>query len=212
MKNLRYRTIRFLGLPTLVCAAWSVSAMAGGVAVSDGSELPSHDGCMLAFVYNQTNDHRLVVIDEKLRRRYEAPLENSRMAPFWEGGKIYVVAHSGTIQGFSIGADKLVPEKVETISAGVVRTSEYSRSQHRLYLIRTGYDNEHTVFYDLQAIDFPTRKTLWTKRIDDPGSLRIMDEYVCVTGLKLVQLFNRDTGKKIGTIEAATAADLKAQK
>ena len=215
MKNLRYRTVCFLGLPTLVCAAWSVSTMAGGMALSEGSELPSHDGCMLAFVYNQTNDHRLVVIDEKHRRRYEASLENSRMAPFWEGGKIYAVAHSGSIQGFSIGADKLIPEKVETISAGVVRTSEYSRSQHRLYLIRTDLDEQRRILYELSAIDFPVRKTLWTKKIDDPGSLTILDEYVCVTGLKLVQLFNGDTGEKIGTIEAAksaAAANLKAQK
>ena len=161
---------------------------------------------MLAFVYNQTNDHRLVVIDEKNRRRYEAPLKQAKSAPFWEEGKVYVVDVSGNAQGFSISSDRLVAEKEETISAAVVRTAEYVRSQHRLYLIRTGWDDQHKIFYELLAIDFPARKTLWTKRIDDPGLLRIMERYVCVTGLKLVQVFNCDTGEKIGGIQAAKAA------
>ena len=82
-----------------------------------------------------------------------------------------------------------------------MRTTEYVRSQHRLYLIRTGWDDQHKIFYELLAIDFPARKTLWTKRIDDPGLLRIMERYVCVTGLKLVQVFNCDTGEKIGGIK-----------
>jgi len=180
--------------------------MGGGCAVSDGSELPSDDGCMLAFVYNQTDDHRLVVIDEKNRRRYEAPLKQAKQAPFWEGGKVYVVDVSGSVQGFSIGPDRLVAEKVETLSAGVVRATEYVRSQHRLYLIRTGWDDQHKIFYELLAIDFPARKTLWTKRIDDPGLLRITERYVCVMGLKLIQVFNCDTGEKIAGIEAAKAA------
>lgn len=158
---------------------------------------------MLAFVYNQTGGDRLVVIDEKNRRRYEAPLDSSRMAPFWEGGKVYVVAHSGSLQGFRIDGDRLVPEKAEAISGGVVRTTEYSRSQHRLYLIRTGWDGHRRIFiYELTAIDFPARKALWTKRIDDPGWLTIIDRYVCVTGLKLVQVFDCSTGEKIGVIEA----------
>jgi len=170
---------------------------------------------MLAFMYNQEGDHRLVVIDEKDRRRYEAALDNSRMAPFWEGGKVYVVAHSGIMQGFSIGSEKLVAEKEEIISAAVVREIEYVRSQHRLYLIRTGFDDQRWILYELSAIDFPARKTLWTKKIDDPGLLTILNGYVCVTGLKLVEVFNSDTGEKIGTIAAAksaTSADAKAQK
>ncbi len=174
--------------------------------MSDGSMLPSYDGCMLAFVYNQTNAHRLVVIDEKTRRRYEAPLESSRMAPFWEGGKVYVLDRDGSIQGFIVGADRLIPEKVETVTAEVVRTAEYSRSQHRLYLIRTFWDGQRKLLYELSAIDFPARKKLWTKEIDDPGLLRMMEGYVCVTGRNLVQVFNCDTGEKIAGIEAAKAA------
>lgn len=207
MKHLSYRNVQCLGLSILIFAAGSVRTMGGGCAVSDGSELPSDDGCMLAFVYNQKDDHRLVVIDEKNRRRYEAPLDRSRIAPFWEGGKVYVVGHSGSIQGFTIGSDRLIAGKVETISAAVVFTAEYARSQHRLYLIRTGWDDhQHKNFHELSAIDFPARKTLWTKRIDDPGLLRIMDQYVCMTGLNLVQVFNCDTGEKIAGIEAAKAA------
>jgi len=206
MKHLNYQNIYFLGLSILIYAVGSVRTMGGACAVSDGSELPSNDGCMLAFVYNQTDDHRLVVIDEKDRRRYEAPLKQAKPAPFWEGGKVYVIDVSGSVQGFSIGSDRLVAEKEETISASVVRTAEYVHSQHRLYLIRTGWDDQHKIFYELLAIDFPARKTLWTKRIDDPGLLRIMERYVCVTGLKLVQVFNCDTGEKIAGIEAAKAA------
>ena len=206
MKHLSHRTVYCLGLSILICAVGSVRIMGGNCAVSDGSELPSDDGCMLAFVYNQTDDHRLVVIDEKNRRRYEAPLEKAKSAPFWEGGKVYVVDVSGSVQGFSIGSDKLVAEKAESISAGVVRTTEYVRSQHRLYLIRTNWDDQHKIFYELSAIDFPVRKVLWTKRIDDPGVLKIIQPYVCVTGLKLVQAFNCDTGEKLGGIEAVKAA------
>ena len=215
IEHLGYRSFCCLSLFALICAAWPVSAMAGDCAVSDGSKLPSYDGCMLAFVYNQTNDHRLVVIDEKNRRRYEAPLESSRMAPFWEGGKVYVLDRDGSIQGFIVGADRLVAEKVETVSAEVVRTAEYSRSQHRLYLIRTLWDGQSKFLYELSAIDFPTRKTLWTKRIGDPGLLRIMEGYVCVTGRNLVQAFNSDTGEKIAGIEvvkAATSVDANAPK
>jgi hypothetical protein len=180
--------------------------MGGICAVSDGSVLPSDAGCMLAFVYNQTNDHRLVVIDEKNRHRYDAPLKQAKHAPFWEGGKVYVVDVSGSVQGFSIGSDRLVAEKEETISAGLVSTVEYIRSQRRLYLIRTGWDDQRNIFHELIAIDFPARKTLWTKRIDDPGLLRITERYVCVMGLKLIQVFNCDTGEKIAGIEAAKAA------
>ena len=36
--------------------------------------------------------------------------------------------------------------------------------------------------------------------------LRVMEHYVCVMGLKLVQVFNCDTGEKLGGIEAAKAA------
>ena len=206
MKHLNYRNVQCLGLSILIFAAESVRTMGGVCAVSDGSVLPSNDGCMLAFVYNQTNDHRLVVIDEKSRRRYEAPLKQAKTAPFWEGGKVYVLDISGSVQGFSIGSDRLVAEKEETISAGLVRTTEYVRSQSRLYLIRTGWDDQRKIFYELLAINFPARKTLWTKRIDDPGLLRIYDPYVCVVGGKLVQVFNCDTGEKVAGIEAAKAA------
>jgi len=206
MKHLSYRNVQCLGLSILIFAAGSVRTMGGVCAVSDGSVLPSDDGCMLAFVYNQTNDHRLVVIDEKNRRRYEAPLKKAKTAPFWEGGKVYVLDISGSVQGFSIGSDSLVSEKEETISAGLVRTAEYIRSQSRLYLIRTGWDGQRKIFYELLAIDFPVRKTLWTKRIDDPGLLRIYAPYVCVVGGKLVQVFNCDTGEKVAGIEAAKAA------
>ena len=212
---MNFRNMCCLWLLTLVSVTWPISAKAGGCAVSDGSKLPSENGCMLAFMYNQEGDHRLVVIDEKDRRRYEAALDNSRMAPFWEGGKVYVVAHSGIMQGFSIRSEKLVAEKEEIISAAVVREIEYVRSQHRLYLIPTGFDDQRRILYELSAIDFPARKTLWTKKIDDPGLLTTLNGYVCVTGLKLVEVFNSDTGAKIGTIAAAksaTSADAKAQK
>jgi hypothetical protein len=215
MKHWKYRNVYYLGLLIVICVASSVRTLAGGIAVSDGSKLPSDDGCMLAYMYNQEGDHRLVVIDGKNHRQYEASLDNSRMAPFWEGGKVYVVAHSGMMQGFTISSDKLVAAKEETISAGVVRHMEYVRSQHRLYLIRTGFDDQRKIFYELSAIDFPARKTLWTKRIDDPGLLTILDGYVCVTGLKLVEVFNSETGEKIGTIAAAKSApseDAKSQK
>jgi len=207
MKYMSYRNICCLGLATLICAAWSDSALAGGCAVSDGSMLPSDDGCMLAFVYNQKDDHRLVVLDEKNRRRYEVPLKQPKQAPFWEGGKVYVLDVSGSVQGFSIVSDRLVAEKEVTVCAGLVRTAEYVRSQHRLYLIRSGYDDQRRVFNELLAIDFPARKTLWTKRIDEGGLLKIYDQHVCVTGGKLVQVFNCDTGEKIAGIEAAKAAE-----
>ena len=206
MKNLRHRSFYCVGLSILICTTGAVRTMGGNCAVSDGSKLPSDDGCILAFVYNQTDDHRLVVLDEKNRRRYEAPLEKAKSAPFWEGGKVYVVDTSGSLQGFSIGSDKLIAEKTETISAGVVRETEYVRSQDRLYLIRTKFDDQHKISYEISAIDFPTRKVLWTKEIDSPGPLRIIQPYVCVTGLEQVQVFNCDTGEKLGRIEAAKAA------
>jgi hypothetical protein len=207
MKHFSYQSVYCLGLSILISALGSVRAIGAGCAVSDGSKLPSDDGCMLAFVYNQTDDHRLVIIDEKNRRRYEAPLKDANCAPFWEGGNVYVVDHSGSVRGFHVGSDRLVPEKEETISARVVREAEYVRSQHRLYLIQTEWNDQQKIFfYELLAIDFPARKTLWSKRIDDPGVLRIMQPYVCMTGLKLVQVFNCDTGEKLGAIEATKAA------
>jgi hypothetical protein len=201
MNNLRLRNIHWLGISALICAIGLTRAFGGGCAVSDGSELPSEDGCMLAFVYNQSNDHRLVILDEKNRQRYEVPLEDARMAPFWVDGKVYVVAHSGHVQGFRISADKLVAEKEEDLAVGVVREIAYVQIQHRLYLVRTVFDNQHKVFYELSAIDFPVRKTLWTKRIDDPGLLKIMENYICMIGLESVQAFNCDTGEKIGRTE-----------
>ena len=206
MKHFRNQRIHSLGLSVLICAAGSVRAIAGVCAVSDGSMLPSEEGCMLAFVFNQEGDHRLVVINEKTRHRYEAPLENARMAPFWDGGKVFVVGVSGIIQGFSIASDKLVPDKAETISREVVRTTEYSRGRHRLYLIRTHLDEQRNVLYELSSIDFPARKTLWIKRIDGPGTLMIMDGYICVAGLKLVQVYNCDTGEKISAVQAPKEA------
>jgi hypothetical protein len=50
-------------------------------------------------------------------------------------------------------------------------------------------------------MDFPTRKTLWTTKIDDPGLLKIYDSYVCLIGEKQVQVFSSSTGNKIGGIE-----------
>ena len=216
MKHLNYPNIHSLSLSILICAVGTVRTMGGNCAVSDGGVLPSDSGCMLAFVYNQENDDRLVVIDEKNRHRYEAPLKNSKQAPFWEGGKVYIVDSSGSLQGFSIGSNKLVAEKEETIlSTGLVFTSEYSRTQRRLYLIRASSDAQRKILYELLAIDFPARKTLWTKTIDEPGllrpyalsfpSLRTYTPYVCVVGKKLVQVFNCDTGERIGGIEAAKA-------
>jgi len=215
MKLVNFRNMCCLWFVTLFSVTWPISAKAGGCAVSDGSKLPLEDGCMLAFMYNQEGDHRLVVIAEKDRRRYEATLDDSRMAPFWEAGKVYVVAHSGIMQGFSVGSDKLVAEKEEIICAAAVREVEYVRSQHRLYLIRTAFDDQRRILYELSAIDFPARKTLWTKKIDDPGLLTILNGYVCVTGLKLVEVLNSDSGERIGTIAAAKSAisaDAKAQK
>jgi hypothetical protein len=203
MKLLTHRSVRRIGLAILICATASVRTMGGGIMVSDASKLPDKDGCLLAFTYNQKDDDRLVVIDEKNHRYYEAPLKRPKQAPFWEGGKLYVVGHDGSLQGFTIGLDKLVAEKEETITTNVLWTAEYSRSQHRLYLICTYWDKQRTAFHELSAIDFPTRKTLWTTKIDDPGSLTIMESYVCIKGLKLVQAFNCDTGVKLGEIEGA---------
>jgi hypothetical protein len=206
MKVMSLRSTCCFWLSVLISVIPAFGARAGACAISDGSQLPSDEGCMLAFTYNQEGDHRHVVLDRKNRRQYESPLENSRMPPFWEGGKVYVIDHSGSVQGFSIGTDKLVPEQVETISTNVVRTAEYSRSQQRLYLICTGWDAQRRVSYELSATDFPAKKTLWRKKIDNPGLLRIMQPYVCVTGLKQVQVFNCDTGEKIGGIDAAKPA------
>jgi hypothetical protein len=206
MKHLSYRNVQCLGLSILIFAAGSVRTMGGVCAMSDGSELPSDDGCMLAFVYNQEGDHRLVVLDEKNRRRYEAPLDEPKKAPFWEGSKVYVVDTSGRAQGFTIASDKLVAGKEETLSEGLVRVAEYVRSQHRLYLIRSGYDDQRKVFNELVAIDFPARKTLWTKRLDESGLLRVYDSTVSVTGEKLVQVFNSNTGEKVPGISAAKSA------
>jgi hypothetical protein len=161
---------------------------------------------MLAYVYNQTEDHRLVVIDEKSRHRYEAPLKEANTAPFWEGGRIYSVDVTGVVRGFRIGSDKLVAEKEEAIAEHTVAHIGYDRSQHRLYLIQVEWsDEQKSFFYELSAIDFPARKSLWTKRIDEPGLLRIIRPYVCVTGLRLVQVFNCDSGEKLGEIEVANA-------
>jgi hypothetical protein len=206
MNVIRCRSMHWLGALTLFCLVWPIDTRAGGCAVSDGSVLPEEDGCKLAFVYNQEGDHRLVVLDEKTRHRYEAPLDNSRMAPFWEGGRIYVVAHSGSVQGFTIGAEKLIPEKLETISPGVVRDIAYSRSLHRLYLIRTSFDGERRIHYELSAIDFPGRRSLWTKKLDNPGLLTVLNGYLCVAGQKLVEVFNSDTGAKAGGIDATKGA------
>jgi hypothetical protein len=207
MKQNGIRKAAIFGLSILICSAMPTHTIGGGIAVSEGSKFSSDDGYMLAFVYNQTDDHRLVVIDEKNRRRYEAPLNEPRMGPFWEGGKVYVVGHSGSVQGFSIGSEKLVADKEETKLMPVVRDIEYVHSQHRLYLIRTFWDTQRKLFnYELSAIDFPERKTLWTKKIIEPGILRIYDPYICITGEKLVQAFNCETGEKIGGIQVAKPA------
>ncbi len=206
MKGLCFQRIIVLSLLILVCAAWPARTLGGGCAVSDGSKWPSEDGCLLAFVYNQTGEHRLVVVDEGKRRRYEAPLKESKQAPFWEGGRVYVVGGSGKVQGFSVVSDQLTAEKEETLCEGVVFAAEYSRSQHRLYVIRTAFDNQQKISHELLAIDFPARKTFWTSKLDDPGVVTIMGRYVCVAGLKLVRVFDSDTGRKLGGIEAPKQA------
>jgi hypothetical protein len=201
MKNLSFGSNHRIGLSVLFCVIGLTRAFGGGCAVSEGSQLPSEDGCMLAFVYNQADDHRLVVLDEKNHQHYEAPLENSRMAPFWEDGKVYVVAHSGDIQGFQISSNKLVGEKKEVLTQGVLRTIAYARGKHRLYLIRTFFDEQRQIHYELSTIEFPSRKTLWTKSVDDPGLLQPWDNSLCMIGLESVQVFNSDTGERIGKTE-----------
>lgn len=195
--------VRFIGLLILIWAAGSVRGLAGACAVSDASALCSEDGCMLAFSYNQEGDCRLVVLDEQHHRHYEAPLDNARMAPFWEGGKVYVLSVSGEVQGFSIKSGKLVPEKAKALVPEVVAQSAYA--QHRLYCIHTVIDSQRKISHYLSATDFPTRKTLWTKKIEDLGLIRVMDQYVCVMGLNLVQVYNCETGEKIAGIAAAKA-------
>jgi hypothetical protein len=54
----------------------------------------------------------------------------------------------------------------------------------------------------LSALDFPARKTLWSRRIDDPGTLQVTGSCLWVTGLSLVQMFNCDTGKKLAVVKA----------
>jgi hypothetical protein len=214
MKYLSYRTICCLGLSILISPAWLVSSLAGGCAVSDGSELPSDDGCMLAFVYNQKDDHRLVVLDEKSRRRYEATLQEPKKAPFWEEGKVYVLGTSGTVQSFSLTPSGLVAGKEESLLTGIVRSSKYLRGQHRLYVIRSGYDDQRNPFNELVVIDFPARKTLWTKRLEEAGQLNIYTT-VTVTGENLIQVFDCDTGAKVtkvSTVNAAPANDVNGQK
>jgi hypothetical protein len=213
MKHSSYLSVPCIALSILICAVGSVRTMGGLIAVSDGSELPSEDGCLLAFAYNQKDDDRLVVIDEKNHRHYEAPMNGAKLAPFWEGGKVYVVDAYGNLQGFTVGSDRLIAGKEETISSistVAVYGAEYDSAQGRLYLIRIRRGNQHKGFCELVAIDFATRKTLWTKRIDDPGELTIMEPYVCVMGLKLVQVFNCDTGEKLGEIEAVKDASKEA--
>ena len=209
MRYLSCRSVQGLawfGSLTLLCFWGPARAAAGGCAVSDASNLPSAEGCLLAFAYNQKDDDRLVVIDEINHRRYETPLKEPGKPPFWDHGKVFVVHPSGVLQGFQIVSKGLVAEKPETISDGAVFSAEFSGNQHRLYLIRTTWDVRLKKFvHDLLAIDFPTRKPLWTKRIDDPGLLSVMERYVCVMGPKLVQLFDCDTGEKIAGVEAAKA-------
>jgi hypothetical protein len=205
--KLTFRNLWRCAVAILICAAGQVAGLAGYCAVSDGSVRPSEDGCKLAFVYNQENKNRLVVIDEKSKRRYEAPLGNPMMAPFWEGDTVYVIDGSGSVQGFSINAEKLTAQKAETISQEVVRTASYSRSQHRLYVIRTVWEERPKKFHhELSMVDFPTRKTLWTRRIEDAGLLTIMGQCVTVTGQKLVTVLNSSTGEKIATVEAPKAS------
>ncbi|MCP5523646.1 MAG: hypothetical protein H7A46_19070 [Verrucomicrobiales bacterium] len=202
MKPTHVRGCRSVVLLVLIWTAGQVAMEAGNCAVADGSKLRSEDGCMLAFMYNQSDDHRLVVIDEKNRRRYEARMDHGGPAPFWEGGKLYLVDHSGTVQGFTVGEGRLVPGKPETLCPAVVRHVAYSCSQSRLYVIRTVVTQRREFFYELSAIDFPARKTLWTRRIDDPGVITLMG-YGCVTGLGSVEVFDCDTGATIGTIPVA---------
>ncbi len=87
MLRYAFRTSNFphRGCSIWICATGTIRAFSGNCAVSDGSKLPIHGGCMLAFVYNQADDHLLVVIDEGTRRRYQAPLKEARQARFWEG-------------------------------------------------------------------------------------------------------------------------------
>jgi hypothetical protein len=212
MKHLCYRSVSCIALALLICTVGSVRTMGGLIAVSDGSTLPSEDGCLLAFAYNQKAADRLVVSDEKNHRHYEAPLNRSKLAPFWARGRVYVIDHFGSLRGFTISSNRLVAgkeETISTISTGVVYCAEYDRSQSRLYLIRTGRDDQDKIFQELLAIDFPTRKTLWRTRINDPGLLTVREQYVCVMGLKSVQVFNCATGMKLGEIEAAKEASTK---
>jgi hypothetical protein len=207
MNDFSHRGVRCLGLAIVICGLSSLRAMGGACVFSDASSVPSENGCMLAFAYNQQDDCRLVVLDEKNRHRYEAPLKGPSVAPFWEGGKVYILGPDSKVQGFKVGPDRLIADEAETICAGVLRHAEYVRSQHRLYVIQTVWnDQQHAFVYDLMAIDFPARKILWTKRIDDPGLLKVMPPYVCMTGLQRVQAFNCETGEKLGGIEAGQVA------
>jgi len=210
MKYLNSRIVCGSVLPVLLCFCAAETATGGGIAVGDGSELPSENGCMLAFAYNQKGDDRLVVLDEVNRRRYEVPLTSPRKAPFWDGGKVYVVSVDGMMQGFLVSSNNLIGEKEERISSGLILTVVFNREQHRLYLIRSGRDTEFTSSnYELVAINFPARKTLWTKRLDEPGLLTIggiLGPYVCVNGQNLVQVFNCNTGGKLGGIEVPNEA------
>ena len=72
-------------------------------------------------------------------------------------------------------------------------------------MIRTVWDDKRKFSQELSAMDFPSRKTLWTRRIDDLGKLRVMGPSVCVMGTKLVQVFDFDTGKKMGVVNVTQA-------
>jgi hypothetical protein len=180
-----------------------VRAWGGLIAVDYDSELPSDLGCILAFAYNQKNHERLVVLDEVKRQRYEVSLSEPGKTPFWYDGKLFVIHVSGVMQTFVLSSNQLVEVEQETFTNGVVAWTKFSRSDHRLYIIWTKWNPARKEFqHKLQAIDFPSRNILWTQEIEEFGPMMAMEDYVSVNGLKHVQVFDKETGRLLGTVNA----------
>lgn len=204
MKTFRPFLAAYAVVNILLFASGFVRAWGGLIAVGDDSERPSDLGCTLAFAYNQKNDVRLVVLDELKRQRYEVSLSEPGKTPFWYDGKLFVIHVSGVMQTFVLSSNQLAEVKQETLTDGIVAWTKFSRSDHRLYIIWTKWNPARKEFqHKLQAIDFPSRKILWTQEIEEFGPMMAMEDYVSVNGLKHVLVFDKETGRLLGLVNAA---------
>lgn len=173
----------------LTCLLAWMPLRADSISLSDASIVNSRG--LLAFYYVKDIDRRLIVINELTGRRHSVRLESPVFSPFWDEEKLFVVEVSGVMREFRIERENLEAGPVENISEALVRWAEYDRHNRRLYLIETIVDNEtQRVFYQLVALDFPTRSKLWSSKLEEAGLIRFTDTYVAVLGQRMLQVFD----------------------